>query len=141
MTPTDWDSGFGRAIAVFLNGNGIHGRNARGEAVTDRNFLVLYNAGDDAVDFLMPPDEYAAAWEIVVDTVGEAADSHPRTAGSSLSVEGKSMMVLRAHIAPPADATPDHSVAASLAPTVIVPSAPGSAAPGPVTNPAGPTKA
>ena len=114
MTPTDWDSGFGRAIAVFLNGNGIHGRNPRGEPITDRNFLVLYNAGDDAVDFVMPPDEYSAAWEIVVDTVGEKADSHPRTAGSNLSVEGKSMMVLRAHVAPVGDV--DHSVAASLTP-------------------------
>jgi isoamylase len=116
MAPTDWDSGFGRAIAVFLNGNGIHGRNARGEAVTDRNFLVLFNAGDDTVDFVLPPDEYSPQWEIVVDTVGEMADSKPLVAGASISIEGKSLAVLRAHI--PTKAEADHSVAASLTATV-----------------------
>ncbi|MCU1468914.1 MAG: glycogen debranching enzyme GlgX [Glaciihabitans sp.] len=112
MAPKDWDSGFGRAIAVFLNGEGIHGRDARGERVTDRNFLILFNAGDDPVDFVLPPDEYSDVWEIVVDTAGASADSAPRDAGNTIPVEAKSLMVLRAHIA--AEAEADHSVAASL---------------------------
>jgi isoamylase len=116
MSPTDWDSGFGRAIAVFMNGNGIHGRDARGERVIDKNFLVLFNAGDESVDFVIPPDEYSEHWEIVVDTVGEAADSHPRDAGATISVEGKSLMVLRAHTPTKNEVEADHSVAASLAP-------------------------
>jgi isoamylase len=121
MSPTDWDSGFGKAIAVFLNGQGIHGRDARGERVTDKNFLVLFNAGDDPVDFVLPPEEYSGHWEIVVDTVGQQADSHPREAGASLPVEGKSVLVLRAHIPTTAEVEADHSVAASLAPTPNVP--------------------
>jgi glycogen operon protein len=114
MAPKDWDSGFGRAIAVFLNGDGIHERTARGEPVIDRSFLVLFNAGDDPVDFVLPPDEYAARWEIVVDTVGVGADSHPRDAGVTVSIEGKSLMVLRAHAPGDVETDTDHSVAASL---------------------------
>jgi isoamylase len=121
MSPTDWDSGFGRAIAVFLNGNGIHGRGTRGEAITDKNFLVLFNAGDDPVNFMIPPDEYSAFWEIVVDTVGEQADSHPREAGAAISVDGKAVLVLRAHTPTKAEADADHSVAASLAPSTPTP--------------------
>jgi isoamylase len=140
MAPKDWDSGFGRAIAVFLNGNGIHGRSARGEAVTDRNFLVLFNAGDDAVDFTLPPDEYSDQWEIVVDTVGEMADSHPRAAGEPISVEGKSLIVLRAHI--PTTAEVDHSVAASLSTAPAVPSVTSVPAPSPTpVTPAAPPAA
>ncbi len=105
MSPTDWDSGFGRAIAVFLNGKGIHGRDARGERVTDKNFLVLFNAGDDTVDFVLPPEEYSAYWEIVVDTVGQQADSHAREAGSTLPVDGKAVLVLRAHTPSAAEAS------------------------------------
>jgi isoamylase len=119
MSPKDWDSGFGRAIAVFLNGDGIHGRDPRGERITDRHFLVLFNAGDDTVDFTLPPDEYSAVWEIVVDTVGANADSAPRAAGAAIPVEAKSLMVLRAHV--PAEAETDHSVAASLS-TPVLPS-------------------
>jgi glycogen operon protein len=84
---------------------------------------VLFNAGDDPVDFVIPPDEYSAFWEIVVDTVGEQADSHPRAAGESISVDGKAVIVLRAHTPSKAEAEADHSVAASLAPAPA-PSAP-----------------
>ena len=115
MAPEDWESGFGRAISVFLNGNGIHGRSLRGERIVDRNFLVLFNAGDDAVDFSLPPDEYSEMWEIVVDTAGAGADSAPRKAGATIAVEAKSLMVLRAHVPVPGDE--DHSVAASLSST------------------------
>ncbi|HEX4057792.1 MAG TPA: glycogen debranching protein GlgX [Galbitalea sp.] len=96
MSPTDWDSGFGRAIAVFLNGNGIHARGPRGETITDRNFLLLFNAGDDPVNFVIPPDEYAASWEIVVDTASGAPGTQPLDAGATVAIEGKATMVLRA---------------------------------------------
>jgi glycogen operon protein len=117
MAPQDWESGFGKAIAVFLNGNGIHGRNLRGERVTDLNFLVLFNAGDGPVDFTLPPDEYSDVWEIVVDTAGANADSAPRDAGSTVPIEARSLMVLRAHVAVEVDE--DHSIAASLSTTAI----------------------
>ncbi|MDQ1529110.1 MAG: isoamylase [Actinomycetota bacterium] len=136
MAPGDWDSGFGRSIAVFLNGEGIHGRDARGERITDLNFLILFNAGDDPIDFTLPPEEYSSIWEIVVDTAGASADSAPREAGAAIPVEGKSLMVLRAHT--PAEAEADHSVAASLSAPVplIVPSVAEAPAPPVETIPA-----
>jgi isoamylase len=97
MSMADWDSGFGRAIAVFLNGNGIHGRGPRGETITDRNFLLLFNAGDAPVTFTIPPDEYAASWEIVVDTATATPTTAPLAAGATVPIEGKATMVLRAH--------------------------------------------
>ncbi|MCU1550145.1 MAG: glycogen debranching enzyme GlgX [Glaciihabitans sp.] len=118
MSPEDWDSGFGRSITVFLNGEGIHGRDLRGERVADRNFLILFNAHDEPVDFTLPPEEYSDIWEIVVDTAGASADSEPRDAGATIAVEPKSLMVLRAHV--PAEVEADHSVAASLSPTPSV---------------------
>ena len=96
MSPTDWDSGFGRAIAVFLNGNGIHARGPRGERITDRSFLMLFNAGDDPVNFTIPPDEYSASWEIVVDTAAEKPAAAALDAGATVPIEGKATMVLRA---------------------------------------------
>ena len=47
MPPEDWDSGFGRSIGVFLNGDGIRGRDQRGQRITDDSFLLLFNAHDD----------------------------------------------------------------------------------------------
>ncbi|WP_165068605.1 glycogen debranching protein GlgX [Marisediminicola senii] len=113
MTPEDWDAGFGRAIGVFLNGNGIRGRDHRGARITDLNFLLLFNAHDDTVDFTLPSDEYSPEWETVVDTAGAGADSAPLPAGAVIPITGKSLVVLRAFTTP--DVEPDHSVAASLA--------------------------
>ncbi|WP_026551882.1 glycogen debranching protein GlgX [Arthrobacter sp. H20] len=112
MTPEDWDSGFGRSIGVFLNGQGISGRDARGQRITDLNFLLFFNASDQPVDFTLPPQEYAPAWDEVIDTAGKFADSEAIPAAVTITLDAKSMVVLRAH-AETEDL--DHSVAASLA--------------------------
>ena len=70
MEPEDWDSGFGKAIGMFLNGEGIHGRDARGQRIVDDNFLVCFNAHDDVVDFHLPGGDYARSWDALVDTSG-----------------------------------------------------------------------
>ncbi|MGK3952678.1 glycogen debranching protein GlgX [Microbacterium sp. I2] len=113
MRPEDWDSGFGRAIGVFLNGAGISERDRRGEAIRDRHFIVLFNAGDDIIDFHIPVVEHSPDWEVVVDTSGERADSQPVKPGDVVRLEAKSTIVLSEH--PRRAAEPDHSVAASLA--------------------------
>jgi glycogen operon protein len=86
MQPEDWDSGFGRSVGMFLNGDGIQGHDSRGRRITDVNFLLYFNAHDGDVEFTLPPDEYAPAWDVIIDTAGEGADSQPANAGSMLSV-------------------------------------------------------
>ncbi|WP_159801011.1 glycogen debranching protein GlgX [Arthrobacter zhaoguopingii] len=112
MAPEDWDSGFGRSIGVFLNGQGIRGRDARGQRITDANFLMYFNAHDEAVDLTIPAEEYAPSWDEVIDTAGKYADTEAIPAGTTISVEAKSMVVLRSHTEAEDH---DHSVAASLA--------------------------
>jgi glycogen operon protein len=113
MQPEDWDSGFGRAVGVFLNGLGIRELDRRGEPIRDRHFIVLFNAGDDIIDFHIPVVEYSPDWEIVIDTAGRRADSPLVRPGDVVRLEAKSLIVLSEH--PHAAAEVDHSVAASLA--------------------------
>lgn len=113
MQPEDWDSGFGRAVAVFLNGDGIRERDRRGEPISDAHFIVLFNAGDGSVDFLIPAVEFSPEWDVIVDTAGIHANTEPIEPGSTLSVPARSLMVLREHELP--EPAVDHSVAASLA--------------------------
>jgi isoamylase len=100
MQEEEWDSGFGRAIGMFLNGNGIRGRDSRGGRITDVNFVLYFNAHDETVTFTLPTDEYATTWEIVVDTATTRRSSRKPQAGARLPVAGRSMVVLR-------DATPE----------------------------------
>ena len=61
---------------------------------------------------ILPQEEYAAAWDVVIDT-GGSADRETHAAGSTVPLATRSLMVLREHAEP--EAEPDHSVAASLA--------------------------
>ena len=112
MTQDDWDTPVSRSLGVFLNGQGISGRDARGERITDLNFLLYFNAHEEAVKVTLPPREYAPMWDEVIDTAGEFADSGSIPAEAKITIAAKSMVVLRAH---EEEEEHDHSVAASLA--------------------------
>ena len=112
MLPEDWDSGFGRCIGVFYNGHGIHEKDTRGRRITDDNFVLIFNADDEGVNFQLPSQEHSSLWEIMVDTAGTAG-TEPVKAGSVLELAAKSTLVLRAYSGP--DEVVDHSAAASLA--------------------------
>ncbi|MEV7798925.1 glycogen debranching protein GlgX [Microbacterium foliorum] len=112
MQPEDWDSGFGLAIGVFLNGQGIREKDRRGRPVTDQNFLVYFNSGTDAVEVALPDERHGHAWEVMIDTAGERADGASLDPGATVSLEAHSLLVLR-----DADRTvvsTDNSVEASL---------------------------
>ena len=112
MQPEDWESGFGRTIGIFLNGRGIRERDKWGEEITDRHFIVLFNAGDEPVDFKIPAPRYGPEWDVMVDTAGEWANTAPLDPGSRIPLQPKALIVLREHDLP--DPEVDHSVAASL---------------------------
>jgi glycogen operon protein len=111
MEDGDWANG-AQAIGMYLNGNGIAGKDARGQSITDDHFLLYFNADGDA-EVTLPTDEYAAAWDVVIDTGGSADDERTYQAGATFPLGTRSLMVLREHAEP--EAQPDHSVAASVA--------------------------
>ena len=116
MKPDDWDAGFGRSIGMFLNGNGIRGMDTRGARVVDDSFLLLFNAHDEALDWVLPPEEFAPAWRLVIDTAGvpEHVDSIP--GGTSVRVADKGMVVLQALASVGEEASPGG--AAASVPTI-----------------------
>jgi isoamylase len=96
MSEEDWEAGFGKSVAVFLNGEGIPDRNARGERVVDDSFIMIFNAHDGSIDFTLPPPEWGAKWEIVLDTATpQLAEPAPAAAQSLLTIEARSLCVLR----------------------------------------------
>ncbi|WP_304116765.1 glycogen debranching protein GlgX [Mycolicibacterium bacteremicum] len=96
MTPEDWGSGFGKSIAVFLNGDAIPEPNARGERVRDDSFLLCFNAHDEPLDFVLPSDDYAEKWVTALDTGDPAGvDEVSISAGEKISLQPRSLRVLK----------------------------------------------
>jgi glycogen operon protein len=75
MEDQDWQAGYAKSVAVFLNGNGLSGLDARGEPLVDQSFLLLFNAHHEGMEFAVPP-ALGSAWEKVFDT---ASDEPVRT--------------------------------------------------------------
>jgi glycogen operon protein len=104
MTDADWRAGYARSLAVFLNGDAITEPGSRGEPVRDCHFLLLFNAHNDTLRFVLPGADHASSWHVVVDTAvpprrpGAGPGDTPavRPSGTAVDVTGRSVMVLRA---------------------------------------------
>src|SRR3984885_14518928 len=68
MEEADWETGFAKSLTVFLNGNAITEPGPRGEPITDDSFLLLFNAAEHDVEFIIPPPEYGERWVTELDT-------------------------------------------------------------------------
>ena len=99
MSEEDWQVGFAKSLAVFLNGQAIPTRNSRGERVVDDTFFVLFNAHHEPMPFTIPPGAYGQSWRRVLDTDTLApineneGDVFP--SGASIQVADRSLVVLK----------------------------------------------
>ena len=99
MSDEDWDSGLGKSVAVYLNGQGIPGLDARGHRVTDDSFVLCFNAHHEPIEFTLPPEEFGPAWTPVIDTAAGADDggeASPVRAGATVRVGSRGIVVLQA---------------------------------------------
>ncbi|HEU4910606.1 MAG TPA: glycogen debranching enzyme, partial [Actinomycetes bacterium] len=96
MNEGDWQVGYARSVAVFLNGDAIAEPDGRGERVTDDSFLLFFNGHHDDMDFTVPREIYGERWEVVLDTAAPVVLERPTAkAGEALTIESRSIMVLR----------------------------------------------
>jgi isoamylase len=100
MSEEDWDNHFGRAVALFVNGEGIKERGIYGERHVDDSFLLCFNAHDVPLEFVIPPGEYGEKWQMVIATAQVPPYNRRRDeavvvgAGSVLEVPDRSLVVL-----------------------------------------------
>ncbi|SDG53061.1 glycogen operon protein [Sinosporangium album] len=95
MTDADWNVGYARSLAVFLNGDSITEPDRRGRRISDDSFLLLFNAHHETITFTIPKD-YGDLWVTEIDTAAPILiEPRPSQAGEGVPVEGRSVRVLR----------------------------------------------
>jgi glycogen operon protein len=96
MTDEDWEAGFAKSLAVYLNGLGIRETDERGEYVKDDHFFMAFNASPEPIDFTLPSDDYAQTWTTVLDTaeMGEVEPAELKP-GDTVTLAGRAVVVLR----------------------------------------------
>jgi len=91
MSAEDWNVGFARSLAVYLNGDEIASPDDRGRKVTDDSFFVLFNAHFEPIRFTLPRG-FGQSWMRVLDTADPLVRSY--RAGGQVPVQERSLAVL-----------------------------------------------
>lgn len=97
MDEQDWNTGFAKSVAIFLNGKCIRSRGQKGERITDDNFFLIFNAYEGELPYVLPEARYGSAWDVVLNTDndGIASEGKDFKAGDTLSVAGRSVVVMK----------------------------------------------
>jgi glycogen operon protein len=97
MRDEDWNNGFARSLAVFLNGEAIATPGPRGERIRGASFLLLFNGHHEPLAFRIPGEAFGRRWQKLVDTAAGTAEpgGEELLAGAELKLEGRALAVLR----------------------------------------------
>ncbi len=68
MTEEQWQAGFAKSLAVFLNGKGITAVSPKGERIIDDDFILFFNAHYEMIEFNLPTGLNDKEWKVVIDT-------------------------------------------------------------------------
>ena len=103
MSDEEWHQSFARCLGLFLAGDAIDEYDERGEKISDDNFILLFSAHHEEIDFMLPAHPPLARWKVLIDT------HHSDSAGSSgrlyhskeiFQLQRRSMVVLKQLISP-----------------------------------------
>ncbi len=96
MTGSDWDVGYAKTLAVYLNGNAIPDPDIYGRPVVDDSFYLLFNGWDHRLDFVVPSPRWGRHWTTALDTASERPLEDPEApAGKSAPLLGHHFVLLR----------------------------------------------
>ena len=96
-----WSPGL-HTLGMYLAGDALQARNARGEPITDTSFLLLLHGAEHEAEFVLPAAPWAGKYQRLFDT----ADERPRPAhwmdspGDVVVLAARSFVLLEAHREP-----------------------------------------
>ena len=96
MSEEEWHDPAAHCLGMFLSGQGLDETDMRGRKLSDENFLLLFNAGHEDVEFVLPTFHPRARWSAWLDTSRESglrpAETHD--AGAAYPLQARSLVVL-----------------------------------------------
>ena len=99
MSQEEWNQSFARCLGVYLVGEGLDERDEQNQPILDDDFLLLLNAHDEEIPFLLPDCRSDAHWRIVLDTADPGAPSHDYQAGDNYALKSRSLALFN-HLVP-----------------------------------------
>ena len=100
MTDEEWGNWQSRCLGLHLAGDAIEEVDDEGLPVGDDTFLILLNAHDEPVPFVLPNHEPRIEWEPCLDTRDwePALEGRLFKGGEPYPLEGRTLAVLRQRV-------------------------------------------
>ncbi|MGI4728835.1 MAG: glycogen debranching protein GlgX [Janthinobacterium lividum] len=97
MSDNNWTHDFAKSLGVYFNGEEISTVDEEGKKVVDDSFYVIFNAYNQPMDFLLPPEKFGENWIKVLDTTESCVSEDGETfqASETINVSGNSVVVLK----------------------------------------------
>jgi glycogen operon protein len=97
MTGADWTDAGARSLAIYLDGSDAPDRAQDGTPLLDDDFLVLFNAWWEPLEFVIPETRAGLEWRAEIDSYDPAVPTAapPRRAGDRVTAGPRSVAVLR----------------------------------------------
>jgi isoamylase len=88
-----WGEAWNRSIALMLNGKTLGVMDEEGAPVVDDSFLILVNASDQGVEYVLPKPAAKTPWHQVLDTENIEDPFHEATVEDKVIVGGRAVRV------------------------------------------------
>ena len=95
MTGDDWADNDLETVGMFVTGAPLRSPGPRGEQQVDSSFMIWMSASSAPVDVVLPENDWVQTGEVVLSTDPVHAIGKPVTAGQTLRLDGRAMLVLR----------------------------------------------
>jgi isoamylase len=95
MSEQEWNQDFARCLGVYLAGGALERTDRRGHVLRDDNFLLLFNAHHERIEFVLPRFHDGVRWLALIDTaLTDSPAPSPHAAGAPYPLEGRSLALL-----------------------------------------------
>jgi isoamylase len=96
MNEEHWKNDFAKSLAIYLNGNGVHLNDERGNQIVDDHFYILFNAHHEPIDFKLPDNKFGHEWIEVINTSGNfVGEGKSYPAAFTIQADSRSVLVLQ----------------------------------------------
>ena len=96
MSDQEWNAAVVRCLGMKLNGQVMNEWDERGNLIHDDILLLLLNASDDDIAFVLPNGVSQDPWETLLDTDDiEGKSRAPSAPGQTYALCGRSLALLR----------------------------------------------